>query len=29
MPNNQLCFISQEAIDRCLKFVEYKKYSHG
>ena len=29
MPNNQLCFISQEAINRCLKFVEYKKYSHG
>lgn len=28
-PNNQLCFISQHAIDRCLKFVEYKEYNHG
>lgn len=28
-PNNQLCFISQNAIDSCLKFVEYKKYNHG
>lgn len=25
MPNNQLCFISQNAIDKCLKFIEYKK----
>ena len=29
MPNNQLCFITQRAIDKCLKFVEYKKYNHG
>lgn len=28
-PNNQLCFITQRAIDRCLKFIEYKKFSHG
>ena len=28
-PNHQLCFITQKAIDKCLKFVEYKKYSHG
>lgn len=26
MPNNQLCFITQTAIDRCLKFIEYKKF---
>ncbi|MDE6682089.1 MAG: DUF3990 domain-containing protein [Muribaculaceae bacterium] len=25
MPNNQLCFISQNAINKCLKFIEYKK----
>lgn len=25
MPNNQLCFISQNAVDKCLKFIEYKK----
>lgn len=29
MPNNQLCFITQRAIDKCLKFVEYKKFNHG
>lgn len=29
MPNNQLCFITQEAIDKCLNFIEHKKYSHG
>lgn len=29
MPNNQLCFITQRSIDRCLSFIEYKKYSHG
>lgn len=29
MPNNQLCFITQEAIDKCLRFVEHKKVSHG
>ena len=29
MPNNQLCFITQEAIDRCLKFIEHRKYTHG
>ena len=28
-PNHQLCFITQKAIDKCLKFIEYKKYSHG
>ena len=28
-PNHQLCFITQKAIDRCLKFIEHKKYSHG
>ena len=28
-PNHQLCFITQKAIDKCLKFVEYKKYRHG
>lgn len=26
MPNNQLCFITQEAIDRCLKFIEHKAF---
>lgn len=29
MPNNQLCFITQRAIDRCLKFVEYNKVDNG
>lgn len=29
MPNNQLCFVTQKAIDRCLTFVEYKTYKHG
>lgn len=29
MPNNQLCFVNQEAIDTCLKFIEHKKYNHG
>ncbi len=24
-PNHQLCFITQRAIDKCLKFIEYKK----
>ena len=28
MPNNQLCFITQRAIDRCLKFIEYKKFNY-
>lgn len=28
-PNHHLCFITQKAIDKCLKFVEYKKYRHG
>ena len=28
-PNHQLCFITQKAIDKCLKFIEYKKYSNG
>ena len=26
MPNNQICFTTQEAIDRCLSFVEHKNY---
>ena len=29
MPNNQLCFITQKAIDKCLKFIEFKKYNNG
>ena len=29
MPNNQLCFITQKAIDRCLVFKKHKIYSHG
>ena len=29
MPNNQLCFITQAAIDKCLKFIEFTKYNHG
>lgn len=29
MPNNQLCFITQQAIDKCLKFKEYKMISNG
>ncbi len=29
MPNNQICFITQIAIDRCLKFIEYKEYNYG
>lgn len=29
MPNNQLCFITQKAIDSCLAFVEHKVYNHG
>ena len=28
-PNHQMCFITQRAVDKCLKFVEHKKYSHG
>lgn len=28
-PNHQLCFITQTAIDKCLKFIEYQKYSNG
>lgn len=28
-PNHQLCFITQRAIDKCLKFIEYIEYSHG
>jgi hypothetical protein len=26
MPNNQICFVSQRAIERCLKFIEHKKF---
>lgn len=29
MPNNQLCFITQKAIDCCLKLIEHKTYKHG
>lgn len=29
MPNNQLCFVTQKAILRCLKFKEYTKFDHG
>ena len=29
MPNNQLCFITQKAIDNCLKFIEYQEYTNG
>ncbi len=29
MPNNQLCFITQRAIDRCLTFIEHSNYNHG
>lgn len=29
MPNNQLCFITQKAIDCCLTFIEHKQYSNG
>lgn len=28
-PNHQLCFITQRAIDRCLKFVGHNTYRHG
>ena len=28
-PNHQLCFITQRAIDKCLKFVEIRACSHG
>lgn len=28
-PNNQLCFITQKAIDSCLKFLEHKTIKHG
>lgn len=29
MPNNQLCFITQKAIDRCLRFNEHTIIKHG
>lgn len=29
MPNNQLCFVTQVAIDSCLTFVEHQTYTHG
>lgn len=29
MPNHQLCFITQRAIDNCLTFIEHKIYTHG
>lgn len=28
-PNHQLCFITQKAIDRCLRFVEHNIIKHG
>lgn len=28
-PNHQLCFITQRAIDRCLKFIEHQTINHG
>lgn len=28
-PNHQLCFITQKAIDKCLKFVKHTTYSNG
>lgn len=29
MPNNQICFITQKAIDSCLTFLENNIYNHG
>lgn len=29
MPNNQLCFVTQKAIDSCLSFIEFITYNHG
>ncbi|MCM1451972.1 MAG: DUF3990 domain-containing protein [Clostridium sp.] len=29
MPNHQLWFITQEAIDKCLKFIEHNVIEHG
>lgn len=29
MPNNQICFITQRAIDRCLRFIEHHTLNHG
>ena len=29
MPNHQMCFISQRAIDKCLKFIDYRKFNNG
>lgn len=29
IPNNQLCFITQRAIDKCLKFITYKNHYYG
>lgn len=28
-PNHQLCFITQKAIDNCLKLIEHKIIKHG
>ena len=28
-PNHQLCFITQRAIDKCLKFIEFIKFNNG
>lgn len=28
-PNHQLCFITQKAVDRCLKLVEHNIIKHG
>lgn len=29
MPNNQVCFVTQKAIDSCLKFVEHNNITNG
>lgn len=29
MPNNQLCFTSQRAIDECLSFIKYTQIKNG
>lgn len=28
-PNNQLCFITQRAIEKCLNFIGHNKFYHG
>ncbi len=29
MPNNQLCFVTQRSIDRCLRFIDHKELKNG